>query len=234
MFCAFAYHHAPPRPKGAAHTLHSGAGMVHKAAPTSCTTEPHRDSVLRNQVGYTGPRERTSRRDGRASQETSHPRAVRTWDRPQSYHTRSWAVKHFDQCLCPTSADPGAQHVASAMQHLAQPWFLHQRAVLGASLMDSYRDVLDDLVRQSRHWNSLLRRARVWTTSADQHYQRHNRRIQLFSVMSQLWAFAMCPALRGSTVSYAGDAHFPKHSLEYSLNFWSQSKKKNNEPIVGI
>ena len=35
----------------------------------------------------------------------------------------------------------------------------------------------------------------------------------------------MCPALRGSTVSYAGDAHFPKHSLEYSLNFWSQSKK---------
>jgi hypothetical protein len=36
----------------------------------------------------------------------------------------------------------------------------------------------------------------------------------------------MCPAVRGSTVSYAGDAHFPKHSLEYSLNFWSQSKKK--------
>ena len=36
----------------------------------------------------------------------------------------------------------------------------------------------------------------------------------------------MCLALRGSTVSYAGDAHFPKHSLEYSLNFWSQSKKK--------
>ena len=26
--------------------------------------------------------------------------------------------------------------------------------------------------------------------------------------------------------TYAGDAHFPKHSLEYSLNFWSQSKKK--------
>ena len=42
----------------------------------------------------------------------------------------------------------------------------------------------------------------------------------------ELWVFAMCPALRGSTVSYAGDAHFPKHSLEYSLNFWSQSKKK--------
>ena len=38
----------------------------------------------------------------------------------------------------------------------------------------------------------------------------------------ELWVFAMCPALRGSTVSYAGDAHFPKHSLEYSLNFWSQ------------
>ena len=42
----------------------------------------------------------------------------------------------------------------------------------------------------------------------------------------ELWVFAMCPALRGSTVSYAGDTHFPKHSLEYSLNFWSQSKKK--------
>ena len=38
----------------------------------------------------------------------------------------------------------------------------------------------------------------------------------------ELWVFAMCPALRGSTVSYAGDAHFPKQSLEYSLNFWSQ------------
>ena len=48
--------------------------------------------------------------------------------------------------------------------------------------------MLDDLVRQSQHWHSLLRRARVWTTSIDQHYQRHNRRIQLFSVMSQLWA----------------------------------------------
>ena len=41
----------------------------------------------------------------------------------------------------------------------------------------------------------------------------------------ELWVFAMCPALRGSTVSYTGVAHFPKHSLEYSLNFRSQSKK---------
>ena len=73
---------------------------------------------------------------------------------------------------------------SSAMQYLAQPWFLHHGAVPGASLMISYRDVLDDLVRQSRHRHSLLRRARVWTTSADQHYQRHNRRVQLFSVMS--------------------------------------------------
>ena len=39
----------------------------------------------------------------------------------------------------------------------------------------------------------------------------------------------MCPALRGSTVSYAGDTHFPKHSLEYSLNFWSRSKKKKKK-----
>ena len=37
----------------------------------------------------------------------------------------------------------------------------------------------------------------------------------------ELWVFATCPALRGSTVSYAGDAHFPKQSLEYSLNLWS-------------
>ena len=41
----------------------------------------------------------------------------------------------------------------------------------------------------------------------------------------ELWVFAMRPALRGSTVSYSGVAHFPKHSLEYSLNFWSRSKK---------
>ena len=46
----------------------------------------------------------------------------------------------------------------------------------------------------------------------------------------ELWVFAMCPALRGSTVSYAGVAHFPKHSIEYSLNFWSQSKKRIQDP----
>ena len=34
----------------------------------------------------------------------------------------------------------------------------------------------------------------------------------------ELWVFAMSPALRGSTVSYAGVAHFPKHSLGYSLD----------------
>ena len=76
-------------------------------------------------------------------------------------------MKYLDQCLCSTAADPRAQQVASVMQYLAQPWFLHQRAVLGASLMDSYRDVLDDLVRQSRQWHSLLQCARVWTTSTD-------------------------------------------------------------------
>ena len=50
------------------------------------------------------------------------------------------------------------------------------------------------------------------------------------------WVFAMCPALRGSTVSYAGDAHFAKHSLEYSLNFWSQPKKKKHyvPPPLGV
>ena len=41
----------------------------------------------------------------------------------------------------------------------------------------------------------------------------------------ELRVFAMCPALRGSTASYATDAHFPKHSLEYSLNFWIYLKK---------
>ena len=44
----------------------------------------------------------------------------------------------------------------------------------------------------------------------------------------ELWVFAMCPALWGSTVSYTGDAHFSQHNLEYSLNFWSQSRKKKN------
>ena len=34
----------------------------------------------------------------------------------------------------------------------------------------------------------------------------------------------------GSTVSYAGHAQFPKHSLEYSLNFWSHTKK-NHEHV---
>ena len=79
-------------------------------------------------------------------------------------------MKYLDECLCSTAADLEAQQVASAMQYLAQPWFLHQRAVLGASLLYSYRDALDDLVRQSRFWHSLLLRARVWTTSADRHY----------------------------------------------------------------
>ena len=37
------------------------------------------------------------------------------------------------------------------------------------------------------------------------------------------------PCLRGSTVSYAGVAHFPKRSLEYSLNLWGQSKKKKRK-----
>ena len=65
--------------------------------------------------------------------------------------TGSWAVKYLNQCLCPTASDPNGQQVALAMQYLAQPWFVHQCAVLGASLLDAYRDVLDDLVRQSRH-----------------------------------------------------------------------------------
>ena len=154
------------------------------------------DFVLHNQVGYTRPRERTSRRDGRASQEASHRRAVGTWDRPQPYHTKSWAVKYLNQCFCSTATVPDGRQVASAMQYLTQPWFPHQHAVLGASLLDSYRDVLDDLVRQSRHWHSLLRRAKVWTTSADRHYQRHNRRVELFSVMShELWT-SECAAHR--------------------------------------
>ena len=49
--------------------------------------------------------------------------------------------------------------------------------------------------------------------------------------------FAMCPVLRASTVSYAGVAHFSKHSLEYPLNFWSQSKKNqyvaSGTPLFG-
>ena len=57
----------------------------------------------------------------------------------------------------------------------------------------------------------------------------HQRALRYTVYACELWGFAMCPALRGSTVSYAGDAHFPKHSLEYSLNFWSQSKKKKEK-----
>ena len=79
-------------------------------------------------------------------------------------------MKYLDQCLSPTALDLEGQRVALAMQYLPQSWFLHQRAILGASLLDSYRDVLDDLMRQSRQLHSLLRRAKVWTTSADRHY----------------------------------------------------------------
>ena len=107
------------------------------------------DSVVRNQVGYARAQERTSWRDSRAPQGASHCRAVRTWDRPRWYHTR--AGKYLDQCLCSTTADPEAQQMAAAMQYLAQLWFLHQRVVLGASLLDSYRDALDSLVRQKPH-----------------------------------------------------------------------------------
>ena len=37
----------------------------------------------------------------------------------------------------------------------------------------------------------------------------------------ELWVFAMCPALRGSTVSHAGDTHFPKHTHFLSVYFFS-------------
>ena len=40
------------------------------------------------------------------------------------------------------------------------------------------------------------------------------------------WVFAMCPALPGSTVSYAGVAHVSKNCFEFSINSWSWSKKK--------
>ena len=40
---------------------------------------------------------------------------------------------------------------------------------------------------------------------------------------------ALTDALRGSTVSYARDAHFPKHSFEYSLIFLESVKKKEKE-----
>ena len=101
------------------------------------------------------------------------------------------------------------------MQYLAQPWFPHQRAVLGASLMDSYRDVLDDLVRQSRHWHSLLRHARVWTTCTDQHYQWHNRRIRLFSVMSQLWA--------SERAAHRVESPLPKRQYQLITLIWNRA-----------
>ena len=49
--------HAPPRPTSAAHALHSGAGMVHKAAPMSCTTEPHRLCPPQSSRVYRAPGE---------------------------------------------------------------------------------------------------------------------------------------------------------------------------------
>ena len=60
-------------------------------------------------VKYRGPRERPSWRDGRASQAASHRRAVCICDRPQSYLTRSWAVKYLDQCLASTTTNLEAQ-----------------------------------------------------------------------------------------------------------------------------
>ena len=108
---------------------------------------------------------------------------------PQVPLTSSTTVPAWYTKLRPRAVHLEGPRVASAMQYVAPPWFLHQRAVLSASMLDSYRYALDDLVRQSRHWHSLLWPARAWTTSADRHYQRHNRRVGLFSVMSQLWAF---------------------------------------------
>ena len=97
----------PPRDPQVSPTLSTTVPAWYtKLRPSAVRPNPT-DCVLRNQVGYTGPRERTSRRDGRVSQETSHRRVVRTWERPQSYHTRSWAVKYLDQCLCPSAADQG-------------------------------------------------------------------------------------------------------------------------------
>ena len=46
----------------------------------------------------------------------------------------------------------------------------------------------------------------------------------------ELWVFATCPALRGSTVSYAGVAHVSRNCLEYSMNLWSRSKKNLRTP----
>ena len=77
---------------------------VHKATPTSKRPNPT-DAILRKQVGYTGPRERAPRQNARASEEASHFRAARTWDRPQSYHTRAWAAKYLNRCLRPTTTD---------------------------------------------------------------------------------------------------------------------------------
>ena len=65
----------PPRDPQVPPTLSTAVPAWYtKLRPRAVRTNPT-DSVLRNQVGYTGPGERTSPRDGRASQETSHRRA---------------------------------------------------------------------------------------------------------------------------------------------------------------
>ena len=177
-------HHAPSRPIGAAHAVHSGASLVHEGAPTSRTAKPHGLCPPQSSRVYKAPGENIAAGwphlpRGIPSQSSAHMGPAVVVPHQVLGGEISRQVPLF-QCQ--------AQHAASAMHYMAQPWFLHQCAVLSASLLDSYRDALDNVVRQSRHWHSLLRPAQVWITSADWHYQRHKRRVELFSVMSQFWA----------------------------------------------
>ena len=96
-----------------------------------------------------GPKNRAPRQGAGASQENSHRRAARTLDHPQSYHTRAWAAKYLEQCLCPTHVGPREPQASMALPYLAQPRFMYQQAILSARLTDNYRHSLDILGRQS-------------------------------------------------------------------------------------
>ena len=177
----------PARPTGAAHAVHSGGGVVHRAAPTSRTTEPHGLCPPQSSRVYRGLGENIA---------AGWPRLSRGIPPQSGAHMGSAAIVPHQIMGSEISRPVPLFHcrrprgtARSLGDAISVPALVYASvAVLGASLLDSYRDVLDDLVRQSWHRHSLLRRARVWTTSADRHYQQHNRRVELFSVMSQLWA----------------------------------------------
>ena len=122
-------HHAPPRPTGAAHPIHSGAGMVHKAAPTSCTTELHALCPPQSSRVYGAPGENIAAGRPRLSRDVppwscAHmgPAAVVLHQVMGGEISRPLPLSH---CRRPR----GTGSFGNAISRPA--WFPHQRAVLG-------------------------------------------------------------------------------------------------------